>query len=149
MRYTAGDDGFRADVTYEQLEVTPPAPVQEAQPTPAPAPAPSVARPAQPPVPLVLVRSPDPIFSGLGQTASSNPKRNIIQQQQQQYHQPYYLGQHFQPVDTAHYFVPKLPPPPLLRRNSYSRYQLCSVVLNKWVADYENKSKHNQKSFLN
>ena len=113
MRYTAGDDGFRADVTYEELEV------QEAQPTPAPAPVPRQ-YPAQPPVPLVLVRSPDPIFSGLGQTASSNPKRNIIQ--------PYYLGQHFQPVDTAHYFVPKLPPPPLLRRNSYTRYQLYSTI---------------------
>ena len=111
MRYTAGDDGFRADVTYEELEV------QEAQPTPAPAPVPSVARPAQPPVPLVLVRSPDPIFSSLGQTASSNPKRNSIHPAQ-----PYYLGQHFQPVDTAHYFVPKLPPPPLLRRNTYTRY---------------------------
>ena len=118
VRYTAGDDGFRADVTYEELEV------QEAQPTPAPAPVPSVARPAQPPVPLVLVRSPDPIFSGLGQTASSNPKRNSIHHPAQ----PYYLGQHFQPVDTAHYFVPKLPPPPLLRRNTYTRYQLCSTI---------------------
>ena len=118
MRYTAGDDGFRADVTYEELEV------QEAQPTPAPAPVPRQ-YPAQPPVPLVLVRSHDPIFSSLGQTASSNPKRNIIQPPAQ----PYYLGQHFQPVDTAHYFVPKLPPPPLLRRNTYTRYQLCSILV--------------------
>jgi len=120
VQYTAGDGGYQAKVTYKQSLPTVGSNDDGDQ-------------LSEPPVPIVLVRSPqantsaaadngDSLFTNGVQPNIYNPKRNTLlhatvnMQNVTNHHypshnkSPFFLDNNFQAIETAHYFVPKLPP---------------------------------------
>ena len=119
VQYTAGDGGYQAKVTYKQSLPTVGSDDGDQL--------------SEPPVPIVLVRSPqantsdaadngDSLFTNGVQPNIYNPKRNTLlhatdnMQNVANHHypshnkSPFFLDNNFQAIETAHYFVPKLPP---------------------------------------
>ena len=119
VRYTAGGRGYQAKVTYKESEAVGSDDGDQF---------------TEPPVPVVLVRSPqyntsdadngDSLFTNGVQPNIHNPKRNSLHEHVQSQHNPlnvahhypshnkspFFLGNNFQAIETAHYFVPKLQP---------------------------------------
>ena len=120
VHYTAGGGGYQTKVTYKESQTVG---------------SDDSGQLSEPPVPIVLVRSPqhntsdadngDSLFINGVQASIYNPKRNIlhgnnVHMQNKPLHVahhypshnkgPVFLGNNFQAIETAHYFVPKLQP---------------------------------------
>ena len=160
VRYSAGEDGFKADVSYEELSdvasgsgsrSTGSAQKQSSS-------LPSIVSPA---VPVVLVRSPhsrsypsttDKLFiSELPQPGVINSKRNIspvlpATSNHDHNRHPYFLNDNFHAIETAHYIIPK--PPPRAARASIKSFAKPSNDNNyaspRYTTNFLNQNKDAQ-----